>query len=197
MPERILREQSPVEYFKELVESALEHQHIAAGELTAYYVVNLLSTFVRIDRGGRASRFVDEPLALRLGRALESGGSAQRAELRELGDLSLFTSGFFSDSFRRKPIDIDYYIALGGYAYSSLSRHEDGSFAEVFAELAEKFAAFVDVLAEVSERTALTSNTDVLRLYERWLRTGSRRSGEQLVERGIVPNVSIGQRFLQ
>jgi hypothetical protein len=55
----------------------------------------------------------------------------------------------------------------------------------------------VDVLSEVSEQSALTSNTDLLRMYERWLRTGSRWTGQKLAERGIVPNASIGQRFLQ
>jgi hypothetical protein len=49
----------------------------------------------------------------------------------------------------------------------------------------------------VSERSALTSNADLLRLYERWLRTGSRRDSQLLVERGIVPNASIGSRFVQ
>ena len=67
----------------------------------------------------------------------------------------------------------------------------------MFDELAAKFPAFVDVLGEVSERTALTSNADLLRLYEKWLRTRSRRSGDLLAARGIVPNASIGSRFIQ
>jgi hypothetical protein len=49
----------------------------------------------------------------------------------------------------------------------------------------------------VSERTALSSSADVLRLYEKWLRTGSTRDGQRLVERGIVPNSSISHRFIQ
>ena len=52
------------------------------------------------------------------------------------------------------------------------------------------FNGFVDVLTEVSERTSCSSNTDLLRLYEKWLKTGSRRSGQLLVERGVVPNAS-------
>jgi hypothetical protein len=56
---------------------------------------------------------------------------------------------------------------------------------------------FTDVLADISDRTALASHTDVLRLYEKWLRTGSERDGQRLVERGILPNNSIGKRFLQ
>ncbi len=190
----LIYRETVVEYFKELVEGALVHQRVHAGQLTSYYVVNLLAGFAAHPRHGEPR--VDEPLALRLARALQSAGSRQRNGLREVGDLSLFISGFFSDSLNRAPADLDYYITMGGYAYGSLSRRDDESFAEVFAELAEKFVDFVDVLSEVSERSALTSNTDLLRAYEKWLRTGSRREGERLVERGIVPNVSIKNRWL-
>lgn len=191
MGEEVFRRESAIEYFKELVESALAHQRINAGELTAFYVVNLLTGFMQ-----RPDGEADEPLALRLARALQSGGSHQRASLRQIGDVSLFISGFFSDSLRRKVVDVDYYVAIGGYAYGSLSRSED-AFSPVFAELARKFVAFVDVLSEVSERTSFGSNVDVLRLYERWLKTGSVRSGQRLLERGVVPNAAAKSRFVQ
>ncbi len=192
------RAESPVEYFRDLVEGALERQRLDAAELTAYYVVNLLCGFLRAGARDATLPALDEaPLALQLQRALETGGLQQRVHLRRLGDASLFVSGFFSDSLKRKLVDVDYYAALGGYAYGSLSRIDEDAFASVFAELAEKFVAFVDVLSEVSERSALTSNSDLLRLYERWLRTGSRRNGQLLVEQGIVPNASIGNRFVQ
>ena len=54
----------------------------------------------------------------------------------------------------------------------------------------------MDVLADVSERTAVTSSGDLLRLYEKWLKTGSRRSGDLLTARGIVP-VAVGSRSVQ
>ncbi len=192
----LIYRETVVEYFKELVEGALEHQRVRAGQLTSYYVVNLLAGFAARPTGG-SQPAVDEPIAIRLARALQSVGPRQRNGLREVGDLSLFISGFFSDSLNRAPVDLDYYITMGGYAYGSLSRRDDESFAEVFAELADKFVDFVDILSEVSERTALTSNSDLLRAYEKWLRTGSRREGERLVERGIVPNASIQNRFVQ
>ena len=53
-----------------------------------------------------------------------------------------------------------------------------------------KFVGFIDVLSEVSERSCCASNLDVLRLYERWLKTGSSRSGQLLLERGVVPNAA-------
>jgi hypothetical protein len=192
----LLRGETPAEYFKERVEAAVARQHLRIAELTSFYLVNLLCGFVRLERGAAAD-LDNEPLALRLAQALERGGLEQRARLRSLGDLSLFVSGFFSDSLSRRPVDVDYYVSMGDYAYGSLSRSEQAAVAAVFAELAAKFCSLVDVLSEVSEQCALTSNADLLRLYERWLRTGSRRNGQLLVERGIVPNASIGSRFIQ
>ena len=113
-----------------------------------------------------------------------------KAVEKQIGDLSLFISGFFLDSLNRKLVDVDYYVSIGGCAYNILSRAESDTFSPVFAELGEKFVGFVDVLTEVSERTSCSSNTDLLRLYEKWLKTGSRRSGQLLVERGVVPNAS-------
>ena len=194
MADALVRQETPAEYFKELVETAMEHQHVAVRDLTSFYLVNLLTGFVHFDRSSPAVG--DEPLGIRLARALQSGGTTQRNGLREVGDLSLFISGFFADSLTRTLVDVDYYIQLGECAYGSLARR-DVPLGDVFDELAGKFSAFVDVLGEVSERSALSSNSDVLRLYEKWVRTRSRRSGDLLVERGIVPNCSVSSRLIQ
>jgi hypothetical protein len=197
MDDPVLGEQTPAEYFKGLIESALARQHLHASELTSYYLVDLLCRFVRPDRRIPFNDDADHPLALRLARALESAGMEQRARLRNLGDFSLFTSGYFSDSLRRHVVDVDYYVSMGEYAYASLARRDEDAFGEVFTELARKFVAFTDVLTDVSERTGGTGHADVLRLYEKWLRTGSPRDGRRLTDRGIAPNASIGKKFIQ
>ena len=196
MAESLVRNETPEAYFKELVDAALQRQRLQASELTSFYVVNLLTTFVHADNG-LSGRVDGEPLALQLARAMEAAGATRRDALRSVGDISLFVAGFFSDSLNRKLVDVDYYVKLGGRAYESLSHFERETFAPAFAELAGSFLAFVDVLNDVSERCTVTTNANVLRLYEKWLRTGSRRDGQRLVERGIVPNASIGTRFLQ
>ena len=190
MPEPLVRAQSPLEFFKEQVETVCERQKVFPQPLTSYYIVSLLGEFTHISNRTAEAMVSQEPLALRFTRALQSGGTDQRTGLKQVGDLSLFISGFFSDSLRRSLVDVDYYVSLGGYAYGSLGQTSD-VLSPIFSELAEKFSAFVDVLSEVSERTSLTSDSDVLRLYEKWIRTGSRRNGDLLAEKGIVPNESL------
>ena len=192
MTDAVVRRESASEYFKELVEGAIAHQRIAAGELTSFYVVNLLTGFLQ-----RPAEEDETPLAFRLAEALEAAGMRQRSSLKQIGDISLFVSGFFADSLTRKLVDVDYYVSIGGTAYTALSRYETDTFSPVFAELADNFVRFVDVLSEVSERASCGSNADLLRLYERWLKTGSPRSGQLLAERGVVPNLSARNNRVQ
>src|SRR5215471_18567982 len=191
MDDPLLREQTPAEFFKDHIESALARQRLRASGLTSYYLVDLLCRFTRPDARIPFNDDQRQPLALRLQRALDAGGLEQRVRLRNLGDFSLFMSGFFSDNLRRGPVDLDYYVSMGEYAYSSLARRDEDAFGAVYAELGRKFVPFMDVLSDISERTGQTSGRDLLRLYERWLRTGSRRAADQLADKGISPNPSI------
>jgi hypothetical protein len=83
---------------------------------------------------------------------------------------------------------------MGGSAYGSLSSSVRGTLrgralSGVFAELAEKFQAFVDVLGDV--RDDASAEVDVLRQYEIWLRTGSARAAELLRKAGVEPNQAL------
>lgn len=180
------------EFFRDSLHSALTHQHVAVEDQTEHYVVNLLTLFARsealyehTDDGVRL-----KPLVVMLTEALEASSPGDRRRgLQRLGDVSLFVAGFFAQGFARKLIDVDYHIAMGGHAYgalaSTLSRgHVLG---QVFAELAAKFQPMVDALNEVSETSHRHSDADILRLYELWLKTGSRRSYEILKRLGVEP----------
>lgn len=183
---RLLRAESPVEFFKEQVEAALVRQHLDATDSTAWYLVNLLAGFVSLERERGAEPANDEVLGVRFMRAIEADFVRQRIEFRQIADRALFFSGFFSDNLGARAIDLDYYVSLGAWSYAWLSQHERGWASPVFAELAGRFVEFVDVLSEVSERSALTSNGDLLRLYDKWVRTRSPRNGQLLAEHGIV-----------
>jgi hypothetical protein len=186
----LCRGEAVTEYFRDLVEDALDHQGVDVEDLTAYYLVQLLAAFARTDAARGEAVWSEAPLAIRLGRALETGGTQQRMLLRQVGDAALFISGFFPDRLRRSLVDAHYYATLGGYAYGSLSRLGDEALAPVFEELADQFDPLVDVLGEVSEKSACSSPNDLLRLYERWLRTGSSRCGERLIAQGVIPTAA-------
>ena len=57
----------------------------------------------------------------------------------------------------------------------------------VFGELARKFQPVVDALGEISDSARVWSEKDVLRLYELWLKTGSRRAQGLLRQLGVAP----------
>jgi hypothetical protein len=175
-----------------MVKDTIASQKLQADELTVFYIVQLLAG--RLER----SQDPDEALAIRYRRALNYGGMDRRKNLRRVGDESLFVSGFFSDSLKRRLVDLDYYVSIGSSAYETLCRCETrDTFAPVFFELADKFVGFVDVLSEISERTRATRDADLLRLYEKWLLTGSKRASSLLAEQGIVPNASLTKLRVQ
>jgi len=172
------------EFFRDAFHEATEHQHLDIEEQSEQYVVNLLTMFSRADAlyektpDGLRIR----PLAHMLAEALEApSAQARQRALQRLGDVSLFIAGFFARSFARKLIDIDYHIAMGGNAYSSLAdsmqRSASGrSIAATYAELSAKFQGLVDALNEVSEMSYVHTDADILRLYEIWMKTGSARA---------------------
>ena len=195
--ERIRRVASLQEFFKDSVAEAMEKNGVAAAEHTAYYVVNLLTLFARSDQAFDGDKPGFQPLALLLADAAARQDPRERdVVLQRVGDVSLFVAGFFGDGFARKPVDIDYYIDIGGAAYGSLSNNvrrtvRGRAFGDVFAELAAKFRDFVDVLAEIRDTGKAAGDLDILRLYEVWLRTGSGRAARLLRRSGIEPNSSL------
>ena len=177
----------PQDYFRELVTESLGRQKIYAQPETEFYLVNLLNEFMKADK------LTEEPLALLVKGALEEPlPQAQSARFRHIGDVSLYVCGFFQDSLNRKLVDVDYYIDMGGAAYQQVAaRAAEESLKYVYEELAEKFASFVEVLADVSDKTTPRTEKDLLRLYELWVRTRSERAAKALQEAGILPNDNI------
>ena len=183
------------EFFRDALHAASERQRLDIDEQAEQYVVNLLTVFSRADvlyeRTPEGLRI--KPLAHMLADALEAPTSqARQRGLQRLGDVSLFIAGFFARSFARKLIDIDYHIAMGGNAYSSLAdtmqRSAAGrSVAAIYAQLASKFQPLVDALNEISDMSHQHTDADILRLYEVWMKTGSPRAHGLLSKLGVQP----------
>ena len=192
MSAQILVGKSAQEYFRELVSDALIQRRIKVLEATEFYLVDLLARYLEKERlfavDERTGECHAEPLAFILKRALEGDREERRRHLKRLGDTSLFVSGFFGDSIARSLVDVDYYIAMGARAYDALSGDARGFSGgqQLFGELAERFAQFVDLFAEIAELSDLGSNRGLVRLYERFLLTGSERVAQRLRERGVA-----------
>ncbi len=194
--ERVIPVINLQEFFRDSISDAMVNQGVDADDHTAYYVVNLLTVFSRSEALYEQTEqgFGIKPLAKMLADALHAKSQQERnLALKRLGDVSLFIAGFFYESLARSLVDVDYYVHMGGGAYGSLSESVGGStrgrvFQSVYAELADKFQEFVEVLNEVRDMAKSSTDHDVLRLYEMWLRTGSARVAGLLRELGIEPN---------
>lgn len=186
----------PGEFFKSQIHTAIEKQKLRVDESVEHYLVTLLSRFMvseNLFATTEEGNHQEETLALLYQRAIAAENSeTQQTTLRRLGDVSLYTAGFFGDRLSRKVVDVDYYIGMGRNAYSSLAQMPVASIMQrVFKELAKQFPRFVDVLAHVSEKAMPQSEKNLLRLYELWLKTGSERAEKSLTEAGIIPNTTI------
>ena len=193
--ERVVPVQNLREYFRESIDAAIDKQGVQVDPHATHYVVNLLTIFARSEElyEDHGETYGLKPLAIMMADALDAATAAQRSfSLQRIGDVSLFVAGFFADSLAHKLVDLDYYIHMGGNAYGSLSEEIRGTtrgqaLADVYRELARKFQLLVDILNEVRDGARQSSDIDVLRTYEIWLKTGSRRAADLLRQHGVVP----------
>ena len=190
------------DYFRESINAAIEHQGVEVDPHAAHYVVNLLILFSRSEDlyEDHGDSYGIKPLALMMVDAADAPTVADRNfSLQRIGDVALFVAGFFADSLAHKIVDLDYYINMGGNAYGSLSDEIRGTFrgqglAGVYKELGRKFQIVVDVLNEVRDSARQSSDIDLLRTYEVWLLTGSKRAAELLKQNGVIPIAQSGSR---
>jgi len=189
----ILAAHSVSGFFGEVVDDAMKARRVDATDGATRYLVGLLTDYAHPE--GLAGEALERPVTLLLDEALRSPDPAERFErLRSLGDGVLYGCGFFGDHFEARGVDAKYLHGLGTRAYdaagSMLRRGGDDSTPDLFGELALKFDAFVDVLADVADATiamGTESSRGLLKMYERWLKTGSDRLASALTSRGVVP----------
>lgn len=194
-PEELVTISSLEEYFHDSVDAALATNKLILDDHTTHYVVNLLTLFARSDAlyESTGDGYRLRPLASMLADAVEASDETERNfTLQRVGDVALFIAGFFAAGLERAAVDVDYYVYMGGGAYHSLSLHTRGTtrgraLSPVFDELAAKFQDLVDVLNEVRDAARGESDTNLLRMYELWLKTGSHRAARMLREAGVHP----------
>ena len=183
------------DYFRTSIDDVIAKQGVDLDPHAAHYVVNLLTLYSRSEEfyEDDGDSYGVKPLALMLADAADAPNVEQRSQyLQRIGDVALFISGFFIESLANKAVDVDYYIYMGENAYGSLSDEVRGTFrgnafADIYKELASNFQVLIDVLNEVRDGAREESDVDLLRTYEIWLKTGSRRAEILLRQQGVVP----------
>lgn len=198
---RVILSHDVSEFFRDQVSEARDVVGVKMSDHTEYYLVRLLCDYTRRDSGAALG---EEALALIYKRALEANLTERVQLLKSMGDMALYISGFFVEFVEKSMVDVDYYISMGGTAYSNLSglvgaqRHGE-TFAELYQTLAVRFTDLVDVLNQIADqsREKPGSDADLLKLYDRWARTGSERIRKMLLERGLVPSDQINTDYVQ
>lgn len=187
------------EFFQEVLTDAIRVRQVEATDEAASYLVSLLCEYAHPDEA--AGSTFGTPLTFQLRDAMAASGAERFRRLRGLGDHVLYALGFFGDHIEQKGIDRSYVVTVGQSAYQHaaamfrLKARVTEKGPNVLSELAIKFDRFADVLRDVAEGTLASNARDqrsVLKLYERWLKTGSARLAEELGVHGIIPGRGAG-----
>jgi hypothetical protein len=195
----IVATDSIASYFHGAVEEAIKARRVEATDGATTYLVGLLSDYACPDP--RAGEALARPLSFLLNEAMQTPSMIERFDkLRVLGDGVLYSCGFFADHFEAHGIDQGYVISIGTTAYGAAasmlhvpapaSRDQPGRQVDIFRELADHFRDFVGVLAEIADTTisaGVQGSKDLVRMYERWLKTGSEGLAQALAAQGLVP----------
>jgi hypothetical protein len=211
---------SMADYFNAVVVEAIRSRKVDASEAAAGYLVGLLCDYAH--PGEEAESTLNRPLTFLLREAQEAPAAERFRRLRTLGDGVLYAAGFFAGHMEQTGVDRSYVLNVGSTAYdqaaamlrlgraspsreswvaairSSAARGEErepGSGPDVLGELAEKFEKFAQVLSDVADGTLARGARDeraTVKLYERWLRTGSALLAEELGARGLIPTRGAG-----
>ncbi len=184
------------EFFKLLVEEVVQRQRVNLAEVTEFYVVNLLSEFATAEKlftQDFEGKKEAEPLALLYTRALQQERDQRIRTLRQLGDQSLYTAGFFQASLRDRVVGSDYYMQMGRKAYAAIvDLAPSTTFSHVYMELDQKFSTLVEVLKEIAARGQVASGPQgQMQVFETWAKTGDSHLESVLIDAGMLPKKKV------
>lgn len=157
-------------FFKEALDEATNRQNSRLSQEAAFYLLGILIGNLKID-----SSVENKSLAEKYNEALigQFHGSDQADKFRVIGDYSLIMAGVWWQSLLRKLVDVDYYINIGSRSYQKAGESGPRNLSDLFEELSENFNKLANILTEATQciASAKMSNSDILRMYEVWLRT--------------------------
>lgn len=188
-------------HFEEIVWDALGQRNMRSSDIVTTYLAKMLEHYMLTDNFYLAC---EETGKRKVETLAEMWFQAEQTEppkkwdlLKRLGDISLSVSGLFGDSLKRKVVDVDYYANVGGTAYLSLANSGSDGLSEVYDEFGRRFLEYVDVLTVISEKSSMQVGGDLLRLYDRFVVTGSKKAEEDLLKKGLLTNPDMKKKASQ
>src|SRR3989339_1283337 len=181
------------EFFYKKVKEAIMIQDVRVSEDVEVYLVHVLAYFSKSEnlfREDEEGRLEYRALALKLYDAVFSSPNERVQHLRSLGDTALYHAGVFYEGLLSGVVDVNYYISMGGTAYLSLanmSTHVGSHAAKMYHQMGQQFKDLVTLLNVCCEKEGTPTDIDLIKILDRYLRTGSKRDKEILTKAGIVP----------
>ncbi|MEZ4462038.1 MAG: hypothetical protein R3E66_20430 [bacterium] len=191
-PHSIPEFSSLMAFFREELVIALKETGTQTSEETEAYLVHMLDGFGKLTPEVAPALGFDRPTAHMLQEAMEAQGDRRIEIYRRLGDVSLYSCGFFEAKLKRTTVGTQYYHSVGRTAYKSLStmmafKQPGGAFDGIFTELSEKFDEVVSALRVLSGR-GIGSSIDVL--VGKW-QSGDLQA-ESALAHGLLPGRGVG-----
>ncbi len=179
-------------FFKEVLSEAIDHQRVKISEEVAFYLLGILIGTLRYEEKDRKRH--EDIMAKAYVRAV----AGQCHDLfKVVGDSSLVIAGIWWQELARKFVDVDYYVNIGVSSYKKAGETGQRSLSDLFDELAGNFTGLVDILTEATAciYQSNLSNSDILRMYEVWLRTHNIFLAKKLKDLGVnvVPGTTTRQ----
>lgn len=194
MDKTLTRSANLLEFFRRKVKEALGQQKVSVSDEVEYYLVHILTHFSiseNLYARDTQGQLHDRALVLKLYDATFDPPK-RFYHLKILGDTALYHAGVFYDGLVNQSVNVDYYIAMGGTAYQSLANmttSQEKTLANLYAELSERFPGLVEVVHLCCEKEGELSDHDLLKLLDRYQKTGSQKAKEILTEKGISLDV--------
>lgn len=167
-------------WFLHRIERSFKKHELKGLEETQAYLALMLTKFSSPDHN------IDKPLVYIYAEARETVGSGKLEKLSQLGDTALCLAGFFKERLDRQGIGQEYARRMGSLGYRQAADLARPLQARVFTELSGSFDRLIPVLDELREISMPRSPHEIVQLYDRWRRTGSKREADVLRMCGFI-----------
>ena len=154
---KLYQKNNLIEFFSKKVRDSLKMQNSKVSEEADFYLVQLLVHYAQSENlfeKNENGKVEYRALALKFHDAVFAEKDEQKyLHFKSLGDTALYHAGVFYEGLYQKLVDVNYYIEMGGMAFSSLANLSTStsvstgrSMSDLFSELSANFPELVEVL---------------------------------------------------